>query len=139
MLALPRIGSLVRLMSPGPRRGRAILVLLAASLLAGGCGDRVGSLDEDTYVQVMAHLNYARERYANTAEDDSARAAVLEEFGVSGPQVEEFTSRHGSDPQLMNRLWERIRREVEVLHGVQPPESQADDAGNRPGERRGGR
>ncbi len=127
-------------MSPGPRMGRAILVLLAASLVAGGCGGgRASSLDEDTYVQVMAHLNYARERYANTAEDDSARAAVLEEFGVSGPQIEEFTSRHGGDPQRMNRLWEQIRREVEVLHGVQPPESQADDAGNRPGERRGGR
>lgn len=112
-----------------------MLALLAASVLWAGCGERAGGLDDDTYVALMARLNYARERYANTAEDDSARAAVLDEFGVSGDQIEAFTERHGRDPQRMARLWERIRRDVDALHGVPPPESQVDGAGNRPGER----
>ena len=131
-MALPRIRSLARLIagrSLGP-----VLALLAASVVVAGCGAPAGGLDDDTYVEVMARLNYARERYANTAEDDSARAAVLHEFGVSGEQIAAFAERHGSDPQRMNRLWERIRREVEALHGIEPPESRADGAGNRPGE-----
>ena len=132
-MALPRIRSLVRLI-PGRGGGPTNLALLAAGVLAGGCGEPAGGLNDDTYVEVMARLNYARERYANTAEDDSARAAVLHEFGVSGEQITAFAERHGGDPQRMSRLWERIRREVEALHGIEPPESQADGAGNRPGE-----
>ncbi|WP_419948528.1 hypothetical protein [Candidatus Palauibacter sp.] len=133
-MALPRIDPLVRLIT-GRGTGRAMLALLAASVVWGGCGDPAGGLDDDTYVAVMARLNYARERYANTVEDDSARASVLDEFGVSGEQIESFTERHGRDPQRMARLWERIRREVDILHGVPPPESQADGEDNRPGER----
>ena len=116
-----------------------MLALLGASVLWGGCGEHAGGLDDDTYVALMARLNYARERYENTAQDDSARAAVLDAFGVSGAQIEAFTARHGRDPERMARLWERIRREVDALHGVPPPESQAGDARNGPGQRRVGR
>lgn len=137
-MAVPRFAPLVRLTS-GRAGGRARLGLLAAGLAAGGCGAAAGGLDEDTYVRVMAQLNYARERYANTAEDDSARAAVLDEYGVSGAQIEAFNEQYGGDPQRMTRLWEQIRREVDALHGVPPPESDADADGNRPGEARGGR
>ena len=137
-MALPRIAPPVRLI-PGRGTGRAMLALLAAGVVWGGCGERAGGLDDDTYVALMARLNYARERYANTAADDSARAAALDEFGVSGEQIEAFTERHARDPQRMARLWERIRREVDALHGVPPPESEADGAGNRPGERQVGR
>lgn len=132
-MALPRIRSLARLI-PGRGIGPGGLALLAAGVVAVGCGESAGGIDDDTYVEVMARLNYARERYANTAEDDSARVAVLHEFGVSGEQIAAFTERYGDDPQRMSRLWERIRREVEALHGIEPPASQADGAGNRPGE-----
>ena len=122
-----------------PRAGRtppALLALLAATAAVGGCGEPAGGLDDDTYVAVMARLNYARERYANTVEDDSARAAVLAEFDISGGQIEAFTERHGDDPQRMSRLWDRIHREVEVLHGVAPPESETDGAEHRAAEGR---
>ena len=120
-LGWPRVGS-----------GRsALLLLLAVSAAGGGCGEPAGGLDDDAYVAVMARLNYARERYANTAEEDSARAAVLAEFGVSGGQIEAFTERHGDDPQRMSRLWDRIHHEVEVLHGVAPAASQTDDPEHR--------
>lgn len=101
-------------------------VLLVAGLVAAGCGGSGGSLDEDTYVQVMARLSWARAKYADTAEGDSVRAAALDEHGVTGQQLEAFTARFGDDPRRMHRLWEAIRLEVEVLDGVSRPESQMD-------------
>ena len=148
MVAVPRLDASVAVsglrpgIGRGPRRSqtgrapRALILLLAAAAAAGGCGEPAGGLDDDTYVAVMARLNYARERYQNTAEDDSARAAVLAEFGVSGGQIEAFTERHGDDPQRMSRLWDQILREVEVLHGVVPPESQLDGDERRAAEGR---
>lgn len=110
-----------------PRDGAIVKpILLVAGLMAVGCGGSGGGLDEDTYVQVMARLSWARAKYADTAEGDSVRAATLEEHGVTGQQLEEFTTRFGDDPRRMHRLWEAIRFEVEVLDGVPRPESQAE-------------
>lgn len=111
-----------------PRRDGAIVrpILLVAGLLAVGCGGSGGELDEDTYVQVMARLSWARAKYADTAEGDSVRAATLETHGVTGQQLEEFTARFGDDPRRMHRLWEAIRLEVEVLDGVPRPGSQVE-------------
>lgn len=111
-----------------PRRDGAIVkpILLVAGLVAVGCGGSGGGLDEDTYVQVMARLTWARAKYADTAEGDSVRAATLDEHGVTGQQLEEFTTRFGDDPGRMHRLWEAIRLEVEVLDGVPRPESQVE-------------
>ncbi len=109
-----------------PRRHGAIVrpLLLVAGFIAIGCGGSGGSLDEDTYVQVMARLSWARAKYADTVEGDSVRSATLEAHGVTGQQIEEFTARFGDDPGRMHRLWEAIRLEVEVLDGVPRPESQ---------------
>lgn len=111
-----------------PRRDGAIVrpVLLLTGLMAGGCGGPGGELDEDTYVQVMARLSWARAKYADTAEGDSVRAATLEAHGVTGQQLEEFTARFGDDPRRMHRLWEAIRLEVEVLDGVPRPGSEVE-------------
>lgn len=111
-----------------PRRDGAIVrpILLVAGLMAVGCGGSGGGLDEDTYVQVMARLSWARAKYADTAEGDSVRAATLEAHGVTGQQLEEFTARFGDDPRRMHRLWEAIRLEVEVLDGVPRPGSQVE-------------
>ena len=111
-----------------PYRGGAIVkpILLVAGLAAVGCGGSGGGLDDDTYVQVMARLSWARARYADTAEGDSVRAAALEAHGVTGQQLEEFVTRLGDDPGRMHRLWEAIRLEVEVLDGVPRPESQLE-------------
>lgn len=111
-----------------PRCDGAIVkpILLVAGLVAVGCGGSGGGLDEDTYVQVMARLTWARAKYADTAEGDSVRAATLDEHGVTGQQLEEFTTRFGDDPGRMHRLWEAIRVEVEVLDGVPRPESQVE-------------
>lgn len=102
------------------------LALFAASLAATACGGARGSVDEDTYVQVMAKLSWARAKYARTAEGDSLRAATLDEFGVTGEQLEAFVAEFGEDPGRMHRLWEAIRLEVELLDGVPQPESQVD-------------
>lgn len=111
-----------------PCRDGAIVrpILLAVGLMAVGCGGPRGELDDDTYVQVMARLSWARAKYADTAEGDSVRAATLEEHGVTGQQLEEFTIRVGGDPRRMHRLWEEIRLEVEVLDGVPRPGSQVE-------------
>ena len=112
-----------------PRRDGAIVrpILLVAGLMAAGCGGSDGELDEDTYVQVMAKLSWARAKYADTAEGDSVRAVTLEEHGVTGQQLDEFTILIGGDPRRMHRLWEAIRLEVEVLDGVPRPESQVEE------------
>ncbi|WP_419161872.1 hypothetical protein [Candidatus Palauibacter sp.] len=125
MLALPHIRSLVRLRRPRAARP-ALIAVLAASVAIGGCGGGDASLDEDTYVQVMAKLTWARGRYTSTPDGDSVRAAVLDEFGVSGQQLRDFAELHGGDPRRMHRLWEAIRLEVEILDGIRPPESQAE-------------
>ena len=111
-----------------PHRGGAIVkpILLVAGLAALGCGGSGGGLDDDTYVQVMARLSWARAKYADTAEGDSVRAAALDEHGVTGQQLEDFVARLGDDPGRMQRLWEAIRLEVEVLDGVPRPESQLE-------------
>ena len=98
-------------------------VLLVAGLAVVGCGGSSVTLDGDTYVQVMARLSWARAKYADTVEGDSVRAAVLDEHGVTGQQLEEFAAGLGDDPGRMHRLWEAIRLEVEVLDGVSQPES----------------
>lgn len=110
------------------RRDGAIVrpILLVAGLMAVGCGGSGGELDEDTYVQIMARLSWARAKYADTAEGDSVRAATLEGHGVTGQQLEEFTARFGGDPRRMHRLWEAIRLEVEVLDGVPRPGSEVE-------------
>jgi hypothetical protein len=111
-----------------PRRHGATVrpMLLVAGFMAVGCGEPGGGLDEDTYVQVMATLSWARAKYADTAEGDSVRAATLAEHGVTGQQLEEFTARFGDEPGRMHRLWEAIRLEVDVLDGVPRPESQVE-------------
>lgn len=111
-----------------PRGGRPIPrpILLVACLAGIGCGDSGGGLDDDTYIQVMARLSWARAKYADTAEGDSVRAAALGGHGVTGQQLEEFVARLGDDPARMHRLWEAIRLEVEVLDGVSRPESQLE-------------
>ena len=110
------------------RRDGAIVkpILLVAGLVAAGCGGSGGGLDDDTYIQVMARLSWARAKYADTAEGDSVRAAALDEHGVTGQQLEEFVTRLGDDPGRMHRLWEAIRVEVEVLDGIPRPESQLE-------------
>ncbi|MXW56158.1 MAG: hypothetical protein F4Z33_05850 [Gemmatimonadales bacterium] len=110
------------------RRDGAIVkpILLVAGLGVVGCGGSGGDLDDDTYVQVMARLSWARAKYADTTEGDSVRAAALDEHGVTGQQLEEFVARLGDDPGRMHRLWEAIRLEVDVLDGVSRPESQLE-------------
>ncbi len=102
------------------------LLLLAGCLVAAGCGGPEGALDDDTYVRVMAKLTWARATYARTTEGDSVRAATLDEYGVTGQQLEDFAARFGDDPGRMHRLWEEIRLEVEVLDGLPGPESQME-------------
>ena len=111
---------------PRARAGIMKGVLVVAGLATVACGGSGGGLDDDTYVQVMARLSWARARYADTAEGDSVRAAALDEHGVTGQQLEDFVARLGDDPGRMQRLWEAIRLEVEVLDGVPRPESQLD-------------
>lgn len=125
-MALPRLATRFRVNRSHRERSVLRLALLTACLVTAGCGGSRGSLDEGTYVQVMAKLTWARAKYASTAEGDSVRSATLNEYGVTGQQLEEFVTRFGDDPRRMHRLWEAIRLEVDVLDGVVRPESDAD-------------
>jgi len=98
----------------GFRAPLASAVLLTAGLVAGCSGETTG-LNEDTYVEVMARLSLSRTRSLGTPTDDSTRAAVLEEFGLTGRDLEDFAERYGDDLTRMARLWDLIRVRVDSL------------------------
>lgn len=106
---------------PGaPVRGRIRPALVAGmGLLVAlqGCGERGPEpdvLDDSTYVQVMARLSYIRQVADRSGSPDSlrwadsARPAVLEDFGVGGEELERYAALHGDDPRHMTEVWERI-------------------------------
>ncbi len=91
-------------------------------------GDLV--LPERTYVDVMARLNAAHSALFRDIQKDSARTAILAEFGVSEEDLLEFARVHGEDVPRMRRLWQAIRYEVDLLEGVAQVES-PDAEGDR--------
>ncbi len=104
--------------------------LLGAAMLASAAcgGGTAATLDDETYIQVMAKLTHIRSAYEDTARSALARAAVLEEFGVSGAQLLDFAREHGSDPWRMEELWIVIHEEVRRLDSASlgdPPGGQA--------------
>jgi len=97
------------------------LVALALAIVLGSasaCGASQTGLTDEEYTEIMARLTWARVQYVDTAQDDSLRAAVLDEFAVTGAELVGFAERHGSDVERMERIWEAIRARVETLDGA---------------------
>lgn len=117
-----------RLSSPGP-------VLLAAALLAGGCGGDGGSgtetLSDSVYVEVMARLVVLDSALSPTPDAasvdrtraDSLRARVLESRGVEPDQLLEYARTRGTSPERMEAVWRRIHELSDSLAdaGWTPP------------------
>ncbi len=101
-------------------RGRVIatLSLFIACASGAACNGTTTALSEDQYVEVVARLTWSRVQFEGTPQDDSLRAAVLEEFGVTGAELLEFADRHGAEVDRMERIWEAVRLRVEALDGT---------------------
>ena len=127
-MALPHLAPIERLRAGvGGRRLTGLVALIAAGVFGAACADRPTVLAEETYIDVMAQLAWSRVRYMDTPADDSIRAAVLEEYGLSGDDLLDFADRHGRDVERMDRIWEAIRVRVGVLDGAPIPENQDQD------------
>ena len=99
-----------------------------AAIAAAACESAPAGLAEETYVEVMAHLTWTRLSFVNQDDADSARSAILERYGVSGPELLHFAERHGRDVERMADIWERIRHAVDSLDAVPEPESEGGGA-----------
>ncbi len=123
-MAIPHFAPLERLKVAG--RFAAIVALMAGTVFTAACSDDSTGLQEETYIDVMALLTWSRFRYADTPADDSVRAAVLDDYGLTGDELLDFAERHGGDVERMDRIWEAIRVRVEDLSD---PPAAGDQAG----------
>jgi len=98
-----------------PLRPRLVSRSLLIAGLTIGCSDVSGGLDEETYVDVMARLSISRSHNVGTLADDSARASILAQFGLTGQELLDFAERFGDDVTRMDRLWDQIRDRVDSL------------------------
>ncbi len=72
-------------------------------------------LPDSTYVEVMAQLAYVYVNVFDSAAADSARAVVLETFGVTFDQLRAYSERHGADPDKMLEVYQAISTRAESL------------------------
>lgn len=112
------------------RLSAAALALVALTAVAGCRGSGAG-LDEASYIDAMTRLSLANAQYLDDARRDSARAAVLEDLGVSAEALVAFAERHGADVARMTRIWETIRLRVDSIQRPPPPDSAGSEGGLR--------
>ncbi len=125
-------------MRPPSRYPSGLLAVLAAGLLAcARPADRTdaATIDEDRFVAVMARLEELRrspfpdsEPEVREARLDSARAALLEEQGVSAEQLMRFSDAVGGDPVRMQELAERVAATVDSMRDAAAAEGLAADS-----------
>ncbi|MFQ5889230.1 MAG: hypothetical protein ACE5JR_04160 [Gemmatimonadota bacterium] len=99
--------------------------LVPTLLLAAACGDAPRShagLTDSAYVELLARLVLVEATtpavgppLARRQAEDSARAAILEEHGVSPDSLIRFAEIAGRDPARMQALWEAIAARVDSL------------------------
>lgn len=115
-------------MADGARARGGVTTRLAAAGLAAlgwlGCvadGPVASSLDDSTYVEVMARLAFIRQQAESSRSPDtvrwadSSRLAVLDDYGVDGDALQRYAARHGGDPVRMGRLWEHVADLVDAF------------------------
>lgn len=99
-------------------------------LLAGAaCRGPVAPIGDDAYVDVMSRLLVADTRLFDPALVDSAKAAILAEWSVSGEDLVEYSRIWGPDSEKMAELWERIGTLVDSLAAIEA-ESLRDNPGS---------
>ena len=107
----------------------ALIALVASTAV---CNREFEGLEPDVYVEVMARLSHASARFFNATRVDSARAVVLEEFGVSGDDLVAFSERYGDDPAFMTELWQRIQIRFDSLQAELERDTASVSAGRSP-------
>lgn len=108
----------------------------AGGLSVSACTETTTGIDEQTYVEVMSRLTWSRARFLDSPQDDSIRAEVLAEHGITGQDLLDFADRYGEDVTRMDRLWESIRLRVAELD--QEPDPNANDGTLEPTSPGGG-
>ncbi len=93
--------------------GRAVLVMVL--MASAACSGSPPTVEPGVYIEVMARLSMAESRFLDSARADSARRAVLEEYGVDPEALVTFSERYGGDVEFMTGLWRRIEAVVESL------------------------
>jgi len=103
-------------------RARVLATLVGASLAFAGCGtgttpDTPATISAHTFVATYVDLRLA----VLTAEQpteltDSARAAILDQHGVTEKDLLDFVDVHGRDPAFMKAVWDS----AEVALGAAP-------------------
>lgn len=126
-MAVPDLGPGRRLT---PRPVAVALAALTALATASACGPPRDGLDEETYVEVMAHLTVAGIRHVDEDRADSARAHVLDRFGVPPEELVAFAERHGDDVAYMTEIWQAIQARVDSLD--RGPGADETEGGLRP-------
>jgi hypothetical protein len=91
--------------------------------VVSSCGKPDMVIEEDRYIETMAHLTATHLRFMDMPQSDSAQASVLNNFGISGDDLLEFSEVHGGDLTMMDRVWEAIRLRVAVLENAPVPGS----------------
>lgn len=116
------------------RRGLTLRALasfapLFVAATGAGCDREPAGLDPDVYVEAVARLTYADILLFDEERLDSARVAILDDLGTNAGELVAFAERHGDDIAYMNRIWTRIREQVDSLEGG-PPDSLPADSGS---------
>lgn len=104
-----------RRLSAAARRVPVLAFLLASA----ACRGPTGPIDDDVYVEVMSRLSAVEARLVDRARLDSARAAIFSEWGVTGDELIDYSTRYGGDLAKMTRLWERIRATADSLEAAE--------------------
>lgn len=95
---------------------------LALAACACGGGESGAAATDSLFVEVMARLHRAPAEVraegppvAARQAEDSARAAILTEHGLTADSLLRLAERVGSDPGRMAELWSAVSRRVEEL------------------------
>lgn len=101
----------------------SLATVLTLITIVNSCSKPDMVIDENRYIEIMAHLTTTHLRFMDSPQSDSAQASVLKKFEITGDELLEFAEVHGGDLVMMDRIWEAIRLRVAVLENAPVPGS----------------
>ena len=108
---------------------RSVLALVAVAWASTGCGggEEVppGTLDRDTFVEIMVELRMAALEQPDAALAPTDRARILQDHDVTEDDLIAFARVHGDDPSFMAEVWREIEQGLNV-----PIDSAGAEAGS---------
>ena len=112
-------------------RSSGLPTLLLVSVLAGcQLGEPADELPSDSmYVEVMARLSLVHAQLVNRdpAAADSARQAILEQFGIEPAALQLYARHHGDNPEHMQVIWEAVSDLTLALDSIAKAERATSD------------